>query len=119
MVENGSSRCFSGQKRTHLNTIAARECCGPYLIGRHSISPVCGEKRPGAPDYYYFAQLPLFFGHFVFPSGGLLEQTNTDHESNEQENFVRDVEIANIFPFFSNKFETISFGAGNSKFVKI
>ena len=55
---------------------SGRECCWPYLIGQHPLSPVFGQKRPGAPDYSYFAQLPPVFGHFMFLSGGLLENLN-------------------------------------------
>ena len=43
-----------------------KECFWPYLIGQHPISPVFGQKRPGAPGNTYFAQLPLVFGHFMF-----------------------------------------------------
>ena len=50
---------------------SGREYYWPYLINQHPFSPVFGQKRPGAPDYCYFAQLPLLFGHFMFPSGGL------------------------------------------------
>ena len=36
---------------------SGRECCWPYLIGQHPLSPVFGQKRPVAPEYSYFAQL--------------------------------------------------------------
>ena len=39
------------------------ECCWSYLIGQHPLSPVFGQKHPGAPGYSYFAQLPPVFGH--------------------------------------------------------
>ena len=61
------------------NINSSREYCWPYLIGQHPLSPVFGQKRPGAPDYSYFAQLPPVFGRFIFHfwpfmflSGGLL-----------------------------------------------
>ena len=28
---------------------SGRECCWPYLIGQHPLSPVFGQKRPGTP----------------------------------------------------------------------
>ena len=56
--------------------------CWPYLIGQPPFSPVFGQKRPGAPDYCYLAQLPPVFGHFMFPSGGPVEQTSMRHEKN-------------------------------------
>ena len=43
---------------------SGRECCWPYLIGQHPLSPVFGQKRPGTPGNSYFAQLPPVFGHF-------------------------------------------------------
>ena len=43
-----------------------RECYWPYLIGQHPLSPVFGQKRPGASNYSYFAQLPPVFRHSVF-----------------------------------------------------
>ena len=45
---------------------SGRECCWPYLIGPHRLSPVFGQKRPGTPGKSYFAQLPPVFGHFLF-----------------------------------------------------
>ena len=55
---------------------SGRECCWPYLIGQHSLSPVFGQKRPCTPGNSYFAQLSPVFGHFVFLSGGLLDCLN-------------------------------------------
>ena len=49
-----------------------RECCWPYVIGQHPLSPVFDQKRPGTPGNSYFAQLPAVFDHFMFHSGGLL-----------------------------------------------
>ena len=65
-----------------------RECSWPYLIGQHPFSPVLGQKRPGAPDSFYFAQLPPVFGHYMFPTGRLLEKTSMDHKNNEQKFFA-------------------------------
>ena len=28
---------------------SGRECCWPYLVGQHPLSPVFGQKRPGTP----------------------------------------------------------------------
>ena len=47
----------------------------PYLLDQHLLSHVFVQKRPGAPDPFYFAQLPHVSGHFIFPSGGLLKLT--------------------------------------------
>ena len=55
---------------------SGRECCWPYLIGQHPLSPVFGQKRPGTPGNSYFAQLPPVLGHFMFLSGGLLDISN-------------------------------------------
>ena len=55
---------------------SGRECCWPYLIGQHPLSPVFGQKRRGTPGNSYFAQLPPVFGHFMFLSGGLLDCSN-------------------------------------------
>ena len=55
---------------------SGRECCWPYLIGQHPLSPVFGQKRPGTPGNSYFAQLPPVFGHFMFLSDGLLDYSN-------------------------------------------
>ena len=55
---------------------SGRECCWPYLIGQHPLSPVFGQKRPGTPGNSYFAQLPPVFGHFMFLSGGLFDCSN-------------------------------------------
>ena len=48
-------------------------------------APVCGQTLPGAPDPFYFAQLPHVFGQLIFPSSGLLEQTrpSTDYNNNK------------------------------------
>ena len=65
---------------------SGRECCWPYLIGQHLLSPVFGQKkRPSAPGYIsYFAQLPPVLGHFMFLSGGLLDYSNINmgHKNN-------------------------------------
>ena len=45
---------------------SGRECCWPYLIGQHPLSPVFGQKQPGTPGNSYFAQLSPVFGHFLF-----------------------------------------------------
>ena len=67
MAKNGSTRCFFGQKRMYVpENNSGRECCWPYLIGQHPLSPVFGRKRPGTPGNSYFAQLPPVFGHFLF-----------------------------------------------------
>ena len=55
---------------------SGRECCWPYLIDQHPLSPIFGQKRPGTPGNSYFAQLPPVFGHFMFLSGGLLDYSN-------------------------------------------
>ena len=65
-----------GPKRVYPENNSGRECCCPYLIGQHPLSPVFGQKRPGTPGNSYFAQLPPVFGHFMFLSGGLLECSN-------------------------------------------
>ena len=68
----------------------------PYLIGQNPISPVFGQKRPGAPGNTYFAQFPPVFGilcsafgHYMFLSGGLLVQINMGHKNNQQQNFAQ------------------------------
>ena len=77
---NGQKRelpVLFGQKRMYPENISGRECCSPYLIGQHPLSPVFGQKRPGTPgNISYFAQLPPVFGHFMFLSGGLLDYSN-------------------------------------------
>ena len=55
---------------------SGRECCWPYLIGQHPLSPVFGQKRPCTPGNSYFAQISPVFGHFMFLSGGLLDCLN-------------------------------------------
>ena len=70
---------------------SGRECCWPYLIGQHPISPVFGQKRPDTPGNSYFAQLPPAFGHFMFRfwpfyvpfrrATRLLEQINMGHKN--------------------------------------
>ena len=52
------------------------------------IFPVFGQKRPGAPDPFYFYQLPSVFSHFMFPSGGLLQHISMDHKNNSQNSFA-------------------------------
>ena len=39
----------SGQKRMYPENNSGTECCWPYLIGQHPLSPVFGKKRPGTP----------------------------------------------------------------------
>ena len=66
---NGQKRelpVLFGQKRMYPENNSGRECCWPYLIGQHPLSPVFGQKQPGTPGNSYFAQLPPVFGHFVF-----------------------------------------------------
>ena len=77
----------NGQKREYpvlfrpktdvSETNSGRECCWPYLVGQHPLSPVFGQKRAGTPGNGYFAQLPPVFGHFMFLSGGLFDCSNT------------------------------------------
>ena len=42
-----------GQKRMYPEDNSGRECCWPYLIGQHPLSPVFGQKRPGTPGNSY------------------------------------------------------------------
>ena len=63
-------------KTNVLENNSGRECCWPYLIGQHPLSPVLGQKRPGTPGNSYFAQLSPGFGHSMFLSGGLLDCSN-------------------------------------------
>ena len=82
MAKDGSSRCFSGQNRVCLSTIIATE----RIVGHSDrqvpfFSPVFGQITPGAPEFFYFAQLPPIFGNVILPSGGILEQTSTDHDN--------------------------------------
>ena len=77
---NGQKRelpVLFGQRRMYPENNSCRECCRPYLIGQHPLSPVLGQKRPGTPGNSYFAQLPPVFGHFMFLSGGLLDYSNS------------------------------------------
>ena len=84
---------------------SGRECCWPYLIGQHLLSPVFGQKRPGTPGNSYFAQLPPVFGHFSFRFWPyyvpfrwvirLLEQINMD------QNFAQVAWRSTIFSHFS------------------
>ena len=76
---NGQKRglpVLFGQKRMYPKNHSGRECCWPYLIGQHPLSPVFGQKRPGTPGNSYFAQLPPVFGHFMFLSGEVLDCSN-------------------------------------------
>ena len=69
LLGNGQKRelpVLFGQKRMYPENNRGRECCWPYLIGQHPLSPVFGQKRPGTPGNSYFAQLPPVFGHFLF-----------------------------------------------------
>ena len=79
-----------GQKRMYPENNSGRECCWPYLIGQHPLSPVFGQKRPGTPGNSYFAQLPPVFGHFMFLSGGLLDMGLFKPAlNNKQQNFAQ------------------------------
>ena len=98
-----------GQKRMYPKNKSGRECCWPYLIGQHPLSPVFGQKRPGTPGNSYFAQLPPVFGHLMFRfwpfyvafrwATQLLEPINMDHKTRT---------INNILSFFCNNFGAIS-----------
>ena len=92
---NGQKRelpVLFGRKRLYPENNCGRECCWPYLIGQHPLSPVFGQKRPGTPGNSYFAQLPPVFGHFMlrfwpvyvsFRWGTrVLEQINMGHKNN-------------------------------------
>ena len=93
-----------GQKRMYPKNNSGRECCWPYLIGQHPLSPVFGQKRPGTSGNSYFAQLPPVFGHFMFLSGGLLDCSNRSTWFFFKQLTAKfrpgDVEIDNIFSFF-------------------
>ena len=80
-----------GQKRMYPENNSGRECCWPYLIGQHPLSPVFDQKRPGAPGNSYFAQLPPVFGHFMFLSGGLL-----DYLMNRSTSATRNVQYTEV-----------------------
>ena len=83
---NGQKRelpVLFSQKRMHPENNSGRECCWPYLIGQHPLSPVFGQKRPGTPGNSYFAQLPSAFGHFMFLSGGLYSSARTDQHGSQ------------------------------------
>ena len=84
---NGQKRelqVLFGQKRMYPENNCGRECCWPYLIGRHPLSPVFGHKRLGilpviATLLSFHPVLAIFcsvFGHFMFLSGGLLDYSN-------------------------------------------
>ena len=72
---------------------SGRECCWPYLIRQHPLSPVFGQNRPGIPGNSYFAQLPPVFGQFMFRfwptyvpfrwATRLLEQINMGHTNRQ------------------------------------
>ena len=92
---NGQKREYPvlfGQRRMYPENNSGRECCWPYLIGQHPLSPVFGQKRPGTPGNSYFAQLPPVLGHFIFRFGpfyvsfrwatSVLEQINMSHKNN-------------------------------------
>ena len=92
-----------------------RECCWPYLIGQHPLSPAFGQKRPGTLGNSYFAQLPPVFGHFMFCfwsflflSGGLYSTPRTDQHGPQEQLRAKfrpgDVEIDNVSSFFCNNF---------------
>ena len=92
-----------GQKRMNPKNHSGSECCWPYLIGQHPLSPVFGQKRPGTPGNSYFAQLPPVFGNFMFLSGGLLDCSNISTwapRTITAKFRPGDVEIDNIFSFF-------------------
>ena len=79
LLGNGQKRelpVLFGQKRMYSENNGDIECCWPYLIGQHPLSPGLGQMRPGTPGNSYFAQLPPVSGHFMFLSGGLLECSN-------------------------------------------
>ena len=89
LMGNGQKRelpVLFGQKQVYPENNSGGECCWPYLIGQHQLSPVFGQKRPGTPGNSYFAQLPPVFGHFMFLSGGLLDM---GHKNNKQQNFAQ------------------------------
>ena len=91
------------------------ECCWPYLNGQNPLSPVFGQKRPGAPGSSYFAQLPPVFGHFMFRfrhcmflSGGPLDYLNRSTWVTRTINSKispGDVEIDKFYHFSVNDFE--------------
>ena len=103
-----------GQKRVYPENNCGRECCWPYTIGQHPLSPVFGQKRPGTPGNSYFAELLPVFGHFLFLSGGLLDYSNRCSEGLGAFRFFfkqltanfrpGDVEVGKIFAFFCKQF---------------
>ena len=94
---------------------SGRECCWPYLIGQHPLSPVFGQNCSGTPGNSYFAQLPPIFGHFMFrfwpfyvPFRRAALTARTDQHGTREQLTAKfrpgDVEIDNIFSFFCNNF---------------
>ena len=83
---NGQKRelpVLFGQKQMYPKNNSGRECCWPYLVGQHPLSPVFGQKRPVLPViatllsfHPFLAILCSVFGHFMFLSGGLLDYSN-------------------------------------------
>ena len=89
------------------NNSSGRECCRPYLIGQHPLSPVFGQKRPGAPGNRYFAQLPPVLVILCsFPVG--YSTTRIDQHGPQEQLTAKfrpgDVEIDKIFSFSVNNF---------------
>ena len=106
MAKNGSTRCCFGQKRMYVpENNSGRECCWPYLIGQHPLSPVFGQKRPGTPGNSYFAQLPPVFGHFLFRFGPydvpFRSATRPLEQINMGQNFAQVTWRLTIFSHFS------------------
>ena len=67
MAKNGSMYPALFWPKTDVpENNSGRECCWPYLIDQHPLSPVFGQKRLGTPGNSYFAQLPPVFGHYMF-----------------------------------------------------
>ena len=108
LKDNGQKRelrGFFGQKRVYLKTIAAES---RYLIDQHPLSPVFGQKRPGAPDY----TSTLFSFHAFlailcsFPVG--YSTTRTDQYEPQEQPTAKfrpgDFEIDKIFSFFKSNF---------------
>ena len=94
---------------------SGRECCWPYLIGQHPLSPVFGQKRPGAPDLkllcsastrFWPCDVPLLAILYFFPVG--YSTTRTDQHGPQKQltaKFRPGVEIDNFCNFSCNNFE--------------
>ena len=50
-LETGALPVFFWPKTSVPEFNSDRECCWPYLIGRHPFSSIFGQKRSDAPDY--------------------------------------------------------------------